>query len=163
MPLLEVAIAHEHTKSWKALCWRKLFNSMLTEFVWLAFKITKCLLLTSYVTPMFLNVIWETLSYRETQKKIRVIGKKRFDFRHPEWKRHAFGGQGQGGLEVWITEGFSLACQNNRKDSPASRLEPHCTLVYIWDLAKELSSLSPGEAVFSGIAWNSFSVQILFW
>lgn len=25
---------------------------------------------------MFLNMIWETLSYRETQKKIRVIGKK---------------------------------------------------------------------------------------
>lgn len=55
---------------------------------------------------------------------------------------------------VWpakIIEKISLLPDWNREHS--------CTLMYIRDLAKEVSGLSPSGAVSSDVAWTSFSEQ----
>lgn len=57
---------------------------------------------------------------------------------------------------VWpakIIEKISLLPDWNREHS--------CTLMYICDLAKEVSGLSPSGAVSSDVAWTSFSEQFV--
>ena len=65
-------------------------------------------------------------------------------------------------MEVRMIEGFSLACQVNKENPPASRWGLR-TLVYICDLAKEkVSGLSPSGAMSSDVNRNSFPEQVQF-
>lgn len=60
-----------------------------------------------------------------------------------------------------MIEGFSLACQINKENPPASRWG--LRTLYICDLAKEkVSGLSPSGAMSSDVNRNSFPGQIQF-
>lgn len=158
-PVLEVAIAHKLTSSWGLPHWGNHCNSISTECFPMEFKITKCLLLTSYREPVFLEHIWSGRLWPTDNRERPESWESRFGLRGLVWRRHDFSKKK---MEVWMIEGFSLACQINKENPPASRWG--LRTLYICDLAKEkVSGLSPSGAMSSDVNRNSFPGQIQFW
>lgn len=110
-------------------------------------------MLTFFGTQEFLEHNLGNSSLLDTQRKARLLGK--IWFLTSSMKGTCFKGRG-GSLDnlIWpskIIEKISLLPGWNRKH--------YYTLMYIRDLAKEASGLSPRGAVSSDVAWTSFSEQ----